>query len=1170
MLMTNETNRTSRQPRRWLRWMGYSFGGFVLLLIVGYFVATSAWCLKTVILPRVSAAANATVTLEGADISPFSAVTLRGLKVMTRGNEPLVSAREVRLRYSLMDIIQGNINVAEVTIESPTVTLVTASDGTSNLDPITQAPKKETAPKPAKPAAEKGKPPQLNLKKFALNNATLRKIDQRKDGTRQIVELSGVTLTADDLANNKTGKLTLTAGLKMDQGLATNSGALSAQLASSFDLTLDAALQPTAVKGATKFAITQALGAFEQASQFGVALDTDITPTELKNVSVRFGRGAVSFGSLTVRGPFDPAKGEGKLSVVLAEIDSKLLNLAGAAAGLEFNQTLINSTNTIELARKGRAISVNGALIVGELSVTQKGQTTPAVSLRTDYALSYDQNNQTALVQTFALTGVRQGMEFLRGTLAKPMLLDLGKGANAADESAFDLVITNFNLADWKAFAGTNAELTSGKLGVSLNLLSQQAGRKLTLKLATRLDGLTAASGSNRIDNADIALDAAGTVQDFTAVALDSYRVALARGGRNAVTLTGSLQFNARSQDADAQAVLEVALPQVASLVVVPGLRVQDGTVTFAGRILQKNTTPQQTNNPVLDRSVTGNLRLNNFTGAFQSNRFDRFVTALDLDIAMRGDAVDIRKCSGALRQSDQPGGGFEVAGGYNVAKKSGTITARLIDLNQHTLKSFLAAALGDKQLESIAINATTTAKLDSATDMAVKADVHVANLVVNDPSGAVPRTPLAVDVNADVAMARKVLDLRAVQIGLTKTERAPNAVTISGRIDTTQSNAITGSVKIASDGLDLTTYYNLFAGKKEKKPATAGGSKPAATTEATLQTEPPAMKLPVSQFTAELNIAKIFLREIAISNLVSKISIENGRVNVNPFTLTLNGGPISLTALANVAVAGYQYDVATKLERVPVEPFVNSFAPDQRGQVKGDLLADVRIKGAGITGPGIQKNLQGNVAFTLTNATVQVAQYKVARTILSAVAIALRIPQLSESPLHWVDARVAIATGTATLQGVNVESSVLRGGVTGTVTINEIMTHSTLNHLPVEIALRRTVADAARITPSGTPADVQFITLPRFVSVGGTVGEPKADIDKIASARILAGTVGAFIGGDAGKILKGLGGFGTAAPSTITTNTSGTANVPATNATPAEQLLKGLERFLKQPPKKK
>ena len=143
--MANETT-TSRKPRRWLRWIGYIFGGLIMLLVIAYFVGTSQWALKSIILPKASAAMNAQVTAEGASISPFSSVEIRGLKVQTTGVEPLVTAQLVRARYSLMDILKGNINVGEVTLDSPVVNLVTAADGTSNLDPIT----KGAEPKPAK------------------------------------------------------------------------------------------------------------------------------------------------------------------------------------------------------------------------------------------------------------------------------------------------------------------------------------------------------------------------------------------------------------------------------------------------------------------------------------------------------------------------------------------------------------------------------------------------------------------------------------------------------------------------------------------------------------------------------------------------------------------------------------------------------------------------------------------------------------------------------------------------------------------------------------------------------------------------------------------------------------------------------------------------------------
>ena len=51
-----------------------------------------------------------------ASISPFSSVTLTKLKVQAAGQVPIVEADQVVARYSLMDIIKGNIHVDEVTL----------------------------------------------------------------------------------------------------------------------------------------------------------------------------------------------------------------------------------------------------------------------------------------------------------------------------------------------------------------------------------------------------------------------------------------------------------------------------------------------------------------------------------------------------------------------------------------------------------------------------------------------------------------------------------------------------------------------------------------------------------------------------------------------------------------------------------------------------------------------------------------------------------------------------------------------------------------------------------------------------------------------------------------------------------------------------------------------
>src|SRR5260370_21660110 len=113
-----------RKPRGWLRRLAALAGGLFLLLLLAYFVATSAPFLKVVILPKVGNALHAAITVDDASLHPFFSVSLSGLEVRTTGPAPLLTAKEVVARYSLCDIIAGKINVQDVQLVTPLATLL--------------------------------------------------------------------------------------------------------------------------------------------------------------------------------------------------------------------------------------------------------------------------------------------------------------------------------------------------------------------------------------------------------------------------------------------------------------------------------------------------------------------------------------------------------------------------------------------------------------------------------------------------------------------------------------------------------------------------------------------------------------------------------------------------------------------------------------------------------------------------------------------------------------------------------------------------------------------------------------------------------------------------------------------------------------------------------------
>src|SRR6476620_9849505 len=141
---TKTSTPAPRKRRGLLRFLAWFLGIFIILLVVLYFVGTSSAFLKGVILPRAGKSINSDISVSDASISPFKEVYLKDLKVKPNGQETLVTAPEVRVRYKLMDIIKGNIDVDEITLASPAVTLVQNPDGSSNLDPITKSQKGES------------------------------------------------------------------------------------------------------------------------------------------------------------------------------------------------------------------------------------------------------------------------------------------------------------------------------------------------------------------------------------------------------------------------------------------------------------------------------------------------------------------------------------------------------------------------------------------------------------------------------------------------------------------------------------------------------------------------------------------------------------------------------------------------------------------------------------------------------------------------------------------------------------------------------------------------------------------------------------------------------------------------------------------------------------------
>jgi type II secretion system protein N len=518
--------------------------------------------------------------------------------------------------------------------------------------------------------------------------------------------------------------------------------------------------------------------------------------------------------------------------------------------------------------------------------------------------------------------------------------------------------------------------------------------------------------------------------------------------------------------------------------------------------------------------TLQGTLTLADFTGSWAGLSFQDYHAATRLEAALTGPRLELTEFNADFRRGQAPGGSLHLHGSFQFDPHNSQFTLSAHNLNQHALSPFLDPLFAPHSLRTIALNGSSSFQLQPHDLGRLRAQLQITNLTTRTPTQHATPTPLRSDLQLDTSWQTNLYSIHQAQLSLPPTSRAHNQLLLAGTLNLSPTDPTPTELQLTADTLDLTPIDDLFFPPTTARPDPDPASDPV---------EPKPLDLGLRDFTLLTRINQLFLREIHLSQLVANTSIHNGDVRLNPLTATINGAPFSGQLELNLNLPRWRYDLQLHTRNLPLQPWIDSFAPQYRGQYRGQLHASIQLQGQGFTTPALQQHLQGRADLTLTNAQIQIVSPNFQR-ILRPIASLLRLPQLNESPLDWVQLQSRIGAGQIHLDALAIQSPAFQARTTGSIPIESHLNRAYLN-LPLQFELRRSLAERARLLPANTPADAAYVALPNFATVRGTLANPSTELNPSALASLLirsgvdiAEQQGLKLDEPATRLLRGLG----------------------------------------------
>ncbi len=468
-----------RKPVNWRRRLAWVGGVLLTLTLVLWFIVSSGWFFRDVVLTRIEKSLAAEITASRIDWSPFSGVVLGDVRLTTSGDAPLFEAARVELAFSAWDLWNGRTDIRRITLAKPAVNIVADDAGRTNLDPILEALRN----KQGNPNAS-----------WQIHDLTIR------DGTLVFKSPSthcavqGLTADLDQAAPGKASQFAFAAQAKHETS--------SNKLAGEFNATIGFHLNSEGQWETADFVTT-----IKTHQGHGINLDASITPGSLKSADVIFTKNSTLLAELSATGQSQPDTGDWIIQLTGTQLSRQLL----LSLGVDIADSTITSSHELRISRRDEQppVVIKGGFNSETFRVTKNQFTTPPAKVALEHTLSIETGAVT--LHQASLTGTRANRILFSGKLSNPARQPTWRdGTWTFHPFKADLQVNNLNLAQWRPVLEPHT--TAGNLSLILKTgQPREADEAVPFQLKVMGNNLHGQVASLKLDNDSVSVNADGS-----------------------------------------------------------------------------------------------------------------------------------------------------------------------------------------------------------------------------------------------------------------------------------------------------------------------------------------------------------------------------------------------------------------------------------------------------------------------------------------------------------------------------------------------------------------------------------------------------------------------------------------------------------------------------------